>query len=46
LSRPPFEINLQTPQTAPLHRQVAAFSAALQTILMEYRYLIAVAQNI
>jgi protein MpaA len=46
LRRPPFEIVLQTPQSAPLHRQVAAFSAALQTILVEYRYLIAIAQNI
>jgi protein MpaA len=46
LRRPPFEIILQTPQSAPLHRQVEAFSAALQTILVEYRYLIAIAQNI
>jgi hypothetical protein len=29
-----------------LHRQVEAFSAALQTILVEYRYLLAIAQNI
>jgi hypothetical protein len=46
LRRPPFEIILQTPRNAALHRQVAAFSAALQTILVEYRYLIAIAQNI
>ena len=46
LRRPPFEIVLQTPQSAPLHQQVEAFSAALQTILKEYRYLIAIAQNI
>lgn len=46
LERPPFEINLQTPQSAPLHRQVEAFSAAVQTMLVEYRYLIAIAQNI
>lgn len=46
LKRPPFEIILQTPQSASLHRQVEAFAVALQTILVEYRYLIAVAQNI
>jgi murein peptide amidase A len=46
LQRPPFEITLETPQKAPLHRQVEAFSAALQTILTEYRYLTAIAQNI
>ena len=46
LRRPPFEIVLQTPQSAPLHRQVEAFSAALRTILVEYRYLMAIAQNI
>lgn len=46
LQRPPFEIILQTPQSAPLHRQVEAFNAALKTILVEYRYLIALAQNI
>lgn len=43
---PPFEITLETPQKAPLHRQVEAFSIALQTILVEYRYLMAIAQNI
>ncbi len=46
LHRPPFEITLETPQKASLHRQVEAFSAALQTILVEYRYLMAIAQNI
>jgi protein MpaA len=46
LQRPPFEITLETPQKASLHRQVEAFSAALQTILVEYRYLMAIAQNI
>ena len=46
LEGPPFEITLETPQKAPLHRQVEAFSAALQTILVEYRYLMALAQNI
>jgi len=33
-------------QNAPLHRQVEALVAALQTILVEYRYLIAIAQKI
>lgn len=46
LRRPPFEITLETPQNSPLHLQVEAFSAALKTILIEYRYLIAIAQNI
>jgi protein MpaA len=46
LHRPPFEITLETPQKAPLHRQVEAFSIALQTILVEFRYLMAIAQNI
>ncbi len=46
LQRPPFEITLETPQKASLHRQVEAFSTALQTILVEYRYLMAIAQNI
>jgi hypothetical protein len=46
LPRPPFEITLETPQQAPLHRQVEAMSVALQTILIEYRHLIAIAQNI
>jgi len=46
LRRPPFEIALQTPRKAPLHRQVDALATALRTILIEYRYLIAIAQNI
>ena len=46
LDGPPFELTLETPQKMPLHLQVEAFSAALQTILIEYRYLMAVAQNI
>lgn len=46
LARPPFEITLETPQKSPLHLQVEAFSAALKTILVEYRYLLAIAQNI
>jgi hypothetical protein len=44
--RPPFEITFETPQKAPLHRQVEAFNAALVTILREYRQLQAIAQNI
>ena len=46
LARPPFEITLETQQHAPLHLQVESLDAALQTILVEYRYLMAVAQNI
>jgi len=46
LAHPTFELTLETPQRAPLHRQVEAFNAALKTILIEYRYLIAIAQNI
>ena len=46
LNSPPFEVTLETPQKAPLHLQVEAFAAALQTILVEYRYLMAIAQNI
>jgi murein peptide amidase A len=46
LNPPPFEVTLETPQKAPLHLQVEAFAAALQTILVEYRYLMAIAQNI
>ena len=46
LPRPPFELTFETPQHAPLHRQVDAFVAALQTILVEHRYLMAVAQAI
>lgn len=46
MQRPPFEITLETPQKTPLHRQVESFSAALQTILAEYRSLMAIAQNI
>jgi protein MpaA len=46
MNQPPFEITFETPQEAPLHRQVEAFSTALQTILVEYRYLMAIGQNI
>ncbi len=46
LARPPFEITFETPQQAPVHRQVAASVAALRTILVEYRYLMAIAPNL
>jgi predicted deacylase len=46
MAHPPFELTLETPQRAPLHRQVDAFVSALRTILIEYSYLMAVAQNI
>lgn len=46
INSPPFEITFETPQKSPLHLQVEAFNAALQTILVEYRYLMAIAQNI
>ena len=46
MKSPPFEVTLETPQHAPLHRQAEAFAVALETMLTEYRYLIAVAQNI
>jgi hypothetical protein len=46
LVHPPFEITLETPHHAPVPRQVEAFQAALQSILLEYRSLLAIAQNI
>jgi murein peptide amidase A len=46
LSHPPFEITLETPHAAPRELQVEAFCAALETILVEYRSLISIAQNI
>ncbi|HUR45832.1 MAG TPA: succinylglutamate desuccinylase/aspartoacylase family protein [Candidatus Saccharimonadales bacterium] len=46
LNPPPFEITLETPHKSPRHLQVEAFSSALQTILLEYRYMMAVAANI
>jgi predicted deacylase len=46
LPQPPFEITFETPHNAPLHRQVNALVAALKTILVENRYLQAIAQNI
>ena len=46
VARPPFEITFETPQEAPLDAQVEAFSIVLQTILVEYRSLMAIGQNI
>ena len=46
MKQPPFEVTLETPQKAPLHLQAEAFSAALQTMLVEYQSLMAIAQNI
>jgi hypothetical protein len=42
----PFEIILETPQLAPLDRQVEALVLALRTILDEYRRLVSFAANI
>jgi protein MpaA len=42
----PFEIILETPQTPPAVVKDAAFVAALQTILIEYRKFISYASNI
>ncbi|HRI12742.1 MAG TPA: succinylglutamate desuccinylase/aspartoacylase family protein [Verrucomicrobiota bacterium] len=44
--RSPFEITLETPQRAPLDRQISALGGALETIITEYRRLQAIAQNI
>ena len=46
VARPPFEITFETPQQAPLDAQVEAISIVLQTILVEYRSLMAIGQNI
>lgn len=46
LPHPPFEITFETPQKSPLHLQVDAFDAALATVLQEFRYLMAIAQDI
>jgi len=46
MTQPPFEITLETPHHAPMDLQVEAFSAALETILVEYRGLMSIAQNI
>ncbi|MEY2409348.1 MAG: murein peptide amidase [Verrucomicrobiota bacterium] len=42
----PFEITFETPQRAPVLRQIEAFNAALFSILAEYRQLLAHAANI
>jgi murein peptide amidase A len=42
----PFEIILETPQAPPAYLKEAAFLAALQTILLEYRKFIAYAPNL
>ncbi len=42
----PFEIILETPAAPPEHQKQAAFVAALQTILTEYRKFIAYAPNL
>ena len=42
----PFEIILETPATPPEYQKQAAFVAALQTILTEYRKFIAYAPNL
>jgi murein peptide amidase A len=42
----PFEIILETPKAPPTYVKDAAFVAALQTILIEYRALIAYAPNL
>lgn len=46
LERPPFELILETPQDAPLQLQVEASAAALRAILLEFRLLMAIGQNI
>lgn len=46
LAQPPFELTLETPQKSPMHLQVNAMTSALQTLLVKYRHLLAVAQNI
>lgn len=42
----PFEITFETPGRAPVHLQVEAAAAALRTILLEFRYLMAIGQGI
>jgi murein peptide amidase A len=46
LQPPPFEIILETPHHAPMDLQVEALVTAMQTILDEYRQLIAFAANL
>ena len=42
----PFEIILETPQSAPMEAQVHAFAVAMRTILVEYQKLLAFAANL
>ena len=42
----PFEIILETPQHAPIEKQVESLVIAMHTILSEYRQLMSFAQNI
>jgi len=42
----PFDLTLETPQTAPVHLQIQAYVAALKCILAEYRAIQATGQNI
>jgi murein peptide amidase A len=46
LPRPPFELTFETPQASASSLQVEAAAAALETILVEYRQLLAIAQDI
>ncbi len=46
VNRTPFELTFETPQRAPTDLQAEAFSAALQSIVVEYRQFMAIAQNI
>lgn len=46
LENPPFEITLATPRRAALHLQVEALNAAVQSILIQYRALLAYAPNL
>ncbi len=46
LEQPPFELTLETPQEAPVDRQVEALSSALISVLDEFRQLTAIAANI
>lgn len=46
MKRPPFEITLETPASAPLHLQAEAGAAAVEAILHEFRCLQAIGQNI
>jgi hypothetical protein len=46
LTQAPFEITLETPHHAAAELQLAAFGAALRTILAEYRSVVSIAQSI